>query len=249
MKKTIALVLFLLAFTIGSAQDNDQYLVSSSKLNVRSGAGKEYEIITILYQNEKISVIEKNENGWWKIEFDGNEGYVYSQMLIINPDNGWGKKDYDSGQTPECENIDPKYDYKMDNYLQVTVGSNTDVVIKLMKKENGYTDDICIRIIYIRHNEEYYLRNVPEGKYYLKIAYGKDWRQKIVDNQCYGKFMRSAQYKIGSTELDFNIVHKSDGIKSVPYFELSLDMVVAKYDKDRKSTFSSKNINETQFNN
>lgn len=248
MKKTITLILFLFAFTIVSAQENDQYLVSSSKLNVRSGAGKEYEIITTLYQNEKVSVIEKNENGWWKIEFDENEGYVYSQMLIINPDNGWNKKEYESGQTPECENIDPKFDYKMDNYLQVKVGSNTDVVLKLMKKGINSNDDICIRIIYIRNNETYQLRNVPEGIYYLKIAYGKDWRQKIVDNQCYGKFIRNAQYEIGSNPLDFNIEKSSDGKRFLPYFELSLDIVVAKYDKNRKSTFSSKNINEAQFN-
>jgi hypothetical protein len=248
MKKTITVFFLLFAFTIVSAQENDQYIVSSTKLNVRSGAGKEYEIITILYQNEKVSVVEKNENGWWKIEFDGNEGYVYSQMLIINPDNGWNKKHYDSGQSPECENIVPKFDYKMDNYLQVSVGSNTDVVIKLMKKQNDYNEDICIRIIYIRKDEIYYLRNVPEGIYYLKIAYGKDWRQKIVDNQCYGKFMRNAQYEIGSNKLDFNIDVRADGKRFLPYFELSLDMIVQKYDKNRKSTFSSKNINEAQFN-
>ena len=248
MKKTITVFFLLFAFTIVSAQENDQYIVSSTKLNVRSGAGKEYEIITILYQNEKVSVVEKNENGWWKIEFDGNEGYVYSQMLMLNPDNGWNKKDYESGQTPECENIIPKFDYKMDNYLKVTVGSNTDVVIKLMKKQNDYNEDICIRIIYIRKDEIYYLRNVPEGIYYLKIAYGKDWRQKIVDNQCYGKFMRNAQYEIGSNKLDFNIDVRDNGERFLPYFELSLDMVVAKYDKNRKSTFSSKNINEAQFN-
>ena len=248
MTKIISIILFLFAFTIVSAQENDQYLVSSNKLNVRSGAGKEYGIVTTLYQKEKVSVLEKNENGWWKIEFDGNEGYVYSQMLVINPDRGWNKKNYESGQTPECENINPKFDYKIDNYLQISVGSNTDVVIKLMKKGNNYVDDICIRMTYIRKNEIYYLRNVPEGIYYLKIAYGKDWRQKIVDNQCYGKFMRNAQYEIGSNKLDFNIDERSDGKRFLPYYELSLDMIVDKFDKDRKSTFSSKNINEAQFN-
>jgi hypothetical protein len=235
----------LFTFTIISAQENDQYLVSSKTLNVRSGAGKEYEIIATLSQNDAVSVIEKGENGWWIVEFDGDKGYVFSQMLKINPDSGWDKKHYDSGQTPECENVNPQYDYKMDNYLKVSVGSNTDVVIKLMKKE--YDKDICVRIIFIRGNETYYLKNVPEGVYYLKIAYGKDWRQKIVDNQCYGKFMRNAQYEIGSNKLDFNIVHKADRTQ-VPYYELSLDLIVAKYDKSRKSTFSANNINEAQFN-
>ena len=245
--KKVILILVVFAYTMVSAQENDQYLVSSKILNVRIGAGKEYDIVVILNQNEAVSVLEKNDNGWWKIESDENEGYVFSEFLRINPESGWDKKKYDSGQTPDCENIDPQFDYKIDNSLKVSVGSNTDVVIKLMKKQ--YDDnDICIRIIFIRSGENFYLKNVPEGIYYLKIAYGKDWRQKIVDNQCYGKFMRNAQYEISSNKLDFNIIHKPNGHSSIPYFELSLDMVVSKYDKNRNSTFSSKNINEAQFN-
>lgn len=248
MKSKITLIFFLLFCTLGFAQQNDdQYLVSSKVLNVRNGPGKEFKIIATLNQNEPVSVLEKNENGWWEIEFDGDKGFVFSEMLKINPDNGWDKKQYESGQTPDCENIDPQFDYKIDNYLKVNVGSNTDVVIKLMKISSNGNDDICSRIIFIRGNETYYLKNVPEGIYYLKIAYGRDWRQKIVDNQCYGKFMRNAQYEIGKNKLNFNIIHKPNGV-SIPYFELSLDIVVKKYDKNRKSSFSSKDINEEQFN-
>lgn len=247
MIKRITLILALFAITFVTAQENDQYLVSSKTINVRNGAGKEYNIVAILNQNEAVSVIEKTDNGWWKIEFDGDEGYVFSELLKINPDSGWDKKKYESGQTPDCENINPQFDYKIDNSLRVIVGLNTDVVIKLMKKQ--YDDnDICIRIIFIRSGDTYYLKNVPEGIYYLKIAYGKDWRQKIVDNQCYGKFIRNAQYEISSNKLDFNIIHERDGHISVPYFELSLDIVVSKYNKKRKTTFFSKNINEEQFN-
>jgi hypothetical protein len=247
MIKRITLILLLFAFTIVIAQENDQYLVSSKTLNVRNGAGKEYKIIATLKKNDAVSVLEKNDTGWWKVEFDGDEGYVFSELLKINPDSGWDKKKYESGQTPDCENINPQFDYKIDNSLRVIVGSNTDVVIKLMKEQHE-NSDICVRIIFIRSGDTYYLKNVPEGKYYLKIAYGKDWRQKIVDNQCYGKFMRNAQYEISSSELDFNIIHKPNGHISIPYFELSLDMVVMKYEKNRKSNFSSKNINEAQFN-
>lgn len=247
MIKKLILILLTFTSTMLLAQENDQYLVSSKTLNVRNGAGKDYGIITTLNQNEAISVLDKNENGWWKIEFDEDEGYVFSELLKINPDSGWDKKKYDSGQTPDCENINPQFDYKIDNSLSVIVGSNTDVVIKLMKKQ--YNDnDICARIIFIRSGDKYYLKNIPEGVYYLKIAYGKDWRQKIVDNQCYGKFMRNAQYEISSNKLDFNIIHKPNGNTIVPYFELSLDLVVSKFEKNRKSTFSSKNINEALFN-
>lgn len=92
MIKKLILILLTFTSTILLAQENDQYLVSSKTLNVRNGAGKDYRIITTLNQNEAISVLDKNENGWWKIEFDEDEGYVFSELLKINPDSGWDKK-------------------------------------------------------------------------------------------------------------------------------------------------------------
>ena len=46
MKKALSTFLLLLALTtLASAQTNEQYLVNSKTLNMRSGPGKEYEII------------------------------------------------------------------------------------------------------------------------------------------------------------------------------------------------------------
>jgi hypothetical protein len=199
------------------------------------------------------------QTNWWHVSWEGYEGYVFAKHIkhytilkytrntndIIvkkTPNNDWSKKVYKSGQTPECENVDPRYDYKLDNYLKVNVGSHTDVVIKLMKKQYG--GDLCIRVVYIRSNETYYLKNIPEGNYYLKIAYGSDWRQKIVDQQCYGKFMKNAQYEIGKERLDYNVIHKNDGYQ-VPSFELSLDVIVK---RGTKPTFNSNDISEAEFN-
>jgi hypothetical protein len=111
-----------------------------------------------------------------------------------------------------------------------------------MKKQ--YSGDICTRIVFIRSNETYYLRNIPEGNYYLKIAYGSDWRQKIIDLQCYGKFMKNAQYEIGNEILNYNITQKYNR-DQVPSYELSLDVIVK---RGAKSTFKSKDITEREFN-
>ncbi len=249
MIKKILLILTVLVFTSVIAQENDQYLVSSKTLNVRTKPSKDSKIIATLMQNESVSVVFRLENGWSEIEFDGGTGYVYSNLLKTNPDNGWNKNKYDSGQTLECENINTEYDYKIDNSLKVSVGSGCDdVVVKLMKKQVN-NSDICIRIIYIRSGDIFLLKNIPEGIYYLKIAYGKDWRQKIVDNKCYGKFIRNALYEIGNHKLDFRLIHDSNGNISIPYYELSLDKVmINKYNKNRRSTFSSKKIEESKFN-
>lgn len=243
MKKILSTILLLLSLTtFVSAQTIEQYLVNSKTLNMRNGAGKEYDVIATLTQDDIVVLIEKYDNGWWYVDFDGTQGYVFAQLLRKDPNKGWNKKQYESGQTPECENVIPQYDNNIDNYLKVNVGAHTDVVIKLMKqKEDG---DICIRIVFIRSKETYYVKKIPEGNYYLKIAYGSDWRQKIIDEQCYGKFMKNALYEIGVERLDYNIIHKTNGME-IPSFELSLDIIVT---KNKEDEFKSNEITESEFN-
>lgn len=185
----------MLTITFVSAQSSEQYIVSSQTLNMRTGAGKQHEVIGTLSEGDGVTLIEKSGNDYWYVDFDGTEGYVYSKSLKKDPYSDWEKKNYHSGVTPECENVTPQYDYKLDNYLRINVGSGTDVVVKLMKI--GYYGDECIRIVYVRSSDNYEIKNVPEGRYYLKIAYGKDYRQKIADNQCYVKFMKNAKYDKG----------------------------------------------------
>jgi hypothetical protein len=252
MRKFILVVLFLVGLgTVVSAQINETYLVNSKTLNLRSGGGKEFEVISTLRLGDTVALIQKNEDGWWIVEFEGTQGYVYSSMLKVDPYSGWEKKSYSSGVTPDCENVNPKYDYELDNFLRIRVGSGTDVVIKLMKI-NSYGDE-CVRIVYVRSGDNYDIKHIPEGKYYLKIAYGRDYRKKVVDNICYVKFMKSAQYEKGSEILDFNKIKQPNeriGNEvyenwSIPSFELSLDVVKT---KELSSIFKSSNISEAEFN-
>jgi hypothetical protein len=253
MKKAIYTVLLLIAFTrIGMAQTGQQqYLVNSKTLNMRTGAAKTNEIISTLTLGDAVTLIEKTNKEWWYVDFDGLKGYVFSSFLKSDPYSSWEKKYYQTGVTPDCENVSPQYDYNIDNYLRINVGSATDVVVKLMKR--AYYGEDCVRIIYVRGGEIFDIKNIPEGKYYLKIAYGKDYRQKVVENQCYVKFIRNAIYEKGSDILDFNKTQKPDQIVgskvyknwSVPSFELTLDVITT---KGNGKTFSANNISESEFN-
>ena len=106
MKKALSILLLLAITALASAQTIEKYLVNSKTLNMRSGAGKEFEVIATLSMRDEVTVLEKNDNGWWLVDYDGKEGYVFSKMLIIDPYSGWDKKSYESGETPECENGD-----------------------------------------------------------------------------------------------------------------------------------------------
>ena len=244
MKSAFFILIILITCTCDSfSQTNEHYVVNTPKLNMRVGPNKDAELIKSLEANDLITLVEKLQNGWWLVDSDGTEGYVIGKSLIKDKYEGWDRKKYLTGETPDCENIIPEYDARLDNYLKVNVGSHTDVVVKLMRK-NQNDVDICIRIVFIRSNQSFNIINIPEGNYYLKIAYGKNWRQKIVDNQCFGKFMNNAHYEIGKQKLNYNLIHK-DNSTTVPSFELLLDVIQT---KTKKSNFNTSNISEEIFN-
>jgi curved DNA-binding protein CbpA len=151
---------------------------------------------------------------------------------------GWEKAEVMNGQLPSCYNFIPRKS-KIDNYLDVIVGGGTDVAIKVMNLET----DKCIRYVFINRGSTYRIRNIPEGSYYLKIAYGKDWFSKVDGGQCIGKFLRNPMYEKGVDTMDFNLQYTSDGYR-IPSFQLKLDVIAS----NTMNTFNSQNISENDFN-
>jgi len=162
----------------------------------------------------------------------------------------WNKISLTTGARPDCFNFSPKYDYTLDNRLQIIVGSNTDVVIKLMNQATGR----CIRYVYIRNNSTFNITNIPEGKYYVKIAYGYDWRQKVENGKCLGKFVQNSIYKKGDEILDFHKIYKNVTVEgdhkyanyNIPSYSLSLDVIKSAFDTNN---FDTNVISEDEFNN
>lgn len=242
MSKILFLTItFSCAYIYCTAQ-SEKYTVVSNLLNVRSGPGTEFKVEYRLPLETEVEVLQKSKSGWWLIEFSGLKGYVFAKYLKPDKYADWEKKTYNSGSTPDCENVIPEYDYDLENHLKVEVGSHTDVVIKMMRKTSF--GDKCIRVVYVNTGDTYYMKNIPEGLYYLKIAYGKDYRQGVVDGKCYIKFVDNAIYEKGKDILDFNVIRTSRGTK-VPYFELFLDVVTT----TNANQFKTGNISEAEFNN
>jgi hypothetical protein len=152
--------------------------------------------------------------------------------------SGWQEKDINNGQLPSCYNFNPQKG-KIKNYLEIVVGGGTDVAIKVMNLETNE----CIRYVFVNSGSTYRIRNIPEGQYYLKIAYGKNWLSKIINGQCVGKFIRNPMYSKGDDIFDFNLQYTSDGY-SIPSFRLSLDVIAT----DISNSFNSQTISEDEFN-
>jgi hypothetical protein len=140
-----------------------------------------------------------------------------------------------------CNEIKPKYNKGLDNKLLITVGSNASVAVKLINISN----EKCIRYVFINKNSTYSIRNIPEGRYYLKIAYGDDW--SIMDGQsyCTGRFTKNTLFEKGEDILDYNLVYSGNGYQ-VPSFSLKLDVIIT---EDRMNSFNTDKINENDFYN
>lgn len=146
-----------------------------------------------------------------------------------------------NGELPGCNEIKPKYNKRLDNKLLITVGSNASVAVKLINVSN----DKCIRYVFINKNSTYSIRNIPEGRYYLKIAYGDGW--SIMDEQpnCTGRFTKNTLFEKGEDILDYNLVYSGNGYQ-VPSFSLKLDVIIT---EDRMNSFNTDKINENDFYN
>ena len=105
-------------------------------------------------------------------------------------------------------------------------------------------DDQLVRVTYINSNATQFIRNIPEGEYYLKIAYGKEWPDTPETGKKFGTFTKNALYEHSQQILDFNTVKTSKGI-NVPSYNLALDLLPS---GGGYSTGSKDDISATDFN-
>ena len=88
MKRKITLILLLL--TINMINSQEIKYVSASELNVREGAGKNFDVTTKVTENEKVTVISE-EGKWSEIETEnGTKGFVSTKFLSISPSDSNG---------------------------------------------------------------------------------------------------------------------------------------------------------------
>ena len=153
---------------------------------------------------------------------------------------GWEETQVKNGQLSSCYNVAPKKG-EIDNYLEVHVGGGTDVVIKMMNIETSK----CVRYVFVNSGTTYRIKNIPEGLYYLKIAYGKEWLSKTENGKCVGKFIRNPIYEKGTDILNYKVRPMGEeGEYDVPSYRLDLDVVST----DFTNSFTSHHISENDFN-
>ncbi len=127
---------------------------------------------------------------------------------------------------PKCPNKNAEYDNKIDNYLRLTSGKNAEIIVEIVSLESSK----IIRTIHMTRNQVYFIRNIPEGKYKLHLAYGDDYAEKTVAGECKGYFKDEKDTEIDKNTLDFTTIKTEKGL-NVP----SYNMIVELTDKEKHS--------------
>lgn len=200
---------------------------------LRSGPGTEFGILRNLYRDDAIILHNKYDANWWEVNYYGEKGFVYVDHVVIDSSKsasdylGWLDYHINKGEIEDCFDCEFEYDYELNNYLQINVGENTEIIIKLIRA----SDDRCIRVAYIPSRNSYKFEAIPEDIYFLKIHYGTDLRKKTYDDHCEYKFIANRFYE--ETKDDFNFKKTKQSIDNtagmfyktfeLPVFEIYLN--------------------------
>ncbi|XZF76699.1 M15 family metallopeptidase [Bacillus sp. AL-1R] len=95
------LSVFLILFSFGIANTlhvanatSPIYKVTSSSLNVRTGSSTKYKKVGVVRKGQKLSVVKKETNGWYKIKYKNKNRYVNGKYVQV-----------EKASTPEFSNV------------------------------------------------------------------------------------------------------------------------------------------------
>lgn len=80
MRIVIMFTMFLICSVVVASADSG--LVTANSLNLRSGAGTDYDIITTIPKGTIVNTIGATGN-WTEVTYEGNQGYVSSQYISV----------------------------------------------------------------------------------------------------------------------------------------------------------------------
>lgn len=88
------------------ADSGEKYVVTASSLNMRAGAGTDYQVIEHLHRGTEVTYLS-SKNGWWRVRLsDGTSGYVDKQYLT--PSNADETGSYTVSATLLAMRAEPK---------------------------------------------------------------------------------------------------------------------------------------------
>lgn len=148
---------------------------------------------------------------------------------------GWQPCIHEGGELSADYGVKPEYGIQ-DNYFDMRIGKGYSVAIKIVDAATNK----CIRYVYVPEDEMVTVGQIPQGRYYLKLAYGKDWMEKSASNIIKGKFTKNSFYEKSASSFDFGKKNSQELIN----YSLELNVV----DGNAENNFKTIVISEDEFN-
>lgn len=164
------------------------------------------------------------------------EGQAPSSQQSALTEAGWyTPKPSVSGELSKEYGVRSKYG-QQDNYFDIKLGEGCDVAIKIIDANT----DQCIRYVLVPENTTVNIQMIPQGQYYLKLAYGKNWMQyDNEDGSVEGKFADNFSYEKSTDIFDFGRKNSANVVS----YELQINIV----DSDLQNNFATTTISEQEF--
>jgi hypothetical protein len=160
-----------------------------------------------------------------------HENSEYQEKLMRD---GWTFEDLSDSELGEEYGVKPIYGIQ-DNYFDITMGEGYNVAVKIVDAQT----DRCIRYAVVKENSTTTVTQIPQGKYYLKLAYGNDWMELETDSITIGKFTRNAFYEKSRETYNFG---KKNSMQEVNY-----DLRINVREKTGMNNFETSPISEEEF--
>lgn len=182
-----------------------------------------------------VSVVSCSRNNERKNAADGDTLSSQQQALV---EEGWFvPKTKPSGELSNEYGVKNKYG-QQDNYFDIQIGKGCDVAVKIIDAAT----DKCIRYILVPENTTETIQMIPQGKYYLKLAYGNNWMEyDNGDGTLSGKFTSNVSYGKSIDVFDFGKKNSSDIIS----YTLHINIL----NSELKNNFNTTAISEEDFMN
>lgn len=160
----------------------------------------------------------------------GAEPTAAQQKLL---DAGWTVETPNEDLTEEY-GIKPVYGIQ-DNYFDITIGHGCNVAVKIVDLRT----DKCIRYVYVAENSTTTVQEIPQGVYYLKLAYGYDWMEFDNGTGKIGKFTRNVSYEKSQDTFDFGVKNSRTEVN----YRLEINVI----DSKLENNFLTTTISEEEF--
>lgn len=145
---SVATVLLLTASAL-AAEENMAVAVgetTGSSLRMRAEASTSSSIITTLNKNVAVAVLDDSIDGWYKISFNGNTGFVSADYLSVDQDNS-----FESYGRVNGDSVNLRSQASTDSDVVTTLDSGTIVTVNAL--EDGWYAVTC------KYGTEGYIRS------------------------------------------------------------------------------------------